>query len=464
MLKMINKNLKNNVSVVRTVTQYPVFPYDVDSEIKQALLDVFSGMGLSRENPFSTYISPGQSVLIKPNWVRDRNPLGFDIESLITHPSIIKYVLDFLAIAMEGKGKIIIADAPLQNCNFENLKKNIRLDEIVETFNKQNPSIELIVEDWRITTIPNSKLNIRDIQKFRITDNEDIKKEYNIIDMAENSFLEDISEYSNRFRVTKYKPSLMQDHHRPGKHEYLVTKRIHDVDFFINIPKLKTHIKAGLTCSMKNLVGINGHKEFLPHHIKGSYFDGGDNYSSSSWFKTKYENLYDYLWENVNQLSVIKRKFIMKALDYLLLVSRLTGSENITAGSWRGNDTIWRTTLDLNHIAYFCSNKPLKILNIVDGIIAGEGQGPLEPSPKPLGILIAGENPAYVDAVVARIIGFNISRIPTVYNAIYHRKSKFAGEYLEDFKIQYNDGKSEEISLSSVPSFNFKKPLFWEGA
>jgi len=371
--------------------------------------------------------------------------------------------MDFLAIAMDGKGEIIIADAPLQNCDFDNLKKETHLLDIVTQFNDKYPNINVVIEDWRITTIKNSGAYVRNVQKFRLTDMDEVQKEYTVVDQGVDSLLEDISEYSYRFRVTKYKPSILQSHHAKGRHEYLITNRVLEADFIVNLPTLKTHIKAGITCAMKNLVGINGHKEFLPHHIKGSYFEGGDNYATTSWFKSKYEDLYDYVWENINNLSVIKRKLLMKTLDYLWMLSKLFGSENISAGSWMGNDTIWRTTLDLKHIAYFGGVKSRKILTIVDGIIAGEGEGPLEPSPKPLGILVAGENPAYVDAVVAKMMGYVIARIPTVYNAIYNRKSKFGSVYLEDYKVSYVKENSQAIPFADIPNFKFKIPTFCRG-
>ena len=55
------------------------------------------------------------------------------------------------------------------------------------------------------------------------------------------------------------------------------------------------------------------------------------------------------------------------------------------SGSWCGNDTIWRTVVDLNRILLWFDGdgKPRKVprryLTIVDGIIAGEeayGTGP----------------------------------------------------------------------------------------
>jgi uncharacterized protein (DUF362 family) len=451
--------IKNSISIVKTDIKYPEFPYEQNSSLYTGLLDLLEGLGLPRENPFSYYISSGQTALIKPNWVRDRNPLGFNIESLISHSALIKYLIDLLSIAMNGKGKIIIADAPLQNCHFENLKKQNHIEEIIKNAKNKFPNLDILLEDWRVTTMGGSSQNI---QNYRLTE-DGLLNEYEIVDLGKESFLEEISEYADRFRVTKYKPSLMLKHHAIGRHEYLISKRIFEADFIINLPKMKTHIKAGLTGAMKNLVGINGHKEFLPHHIKGSAQEGGDNYAKYSWLKSKYENLYDYTWENINDFSSTKRRLLLKFLQILWKLSILFGADKISAGSWSGNDTIWRTTLDLNHIAYFGHKKHFNILNIVDGIVAGEGEGPLEPTPKCLGILLAGENPAYVDAIVAKMMGYDFAKIPTIYNAVYNSKSKFSGVSLEDFSVELKEGENrKKISFAKIPNFNFKKPQFWQ--
>ena len=84
-------------------------------------------------------------------------------------------------------------------------------------------------------------------------------------------------------------------------------------------------------------------------------------------------------------------------------------------------------TLDLNHLLYFGDPAPRRIISIVDGIVAGEGEGPLQPTSQTAGVLVAGANPAYVDCVLARLMGYNVSRLPTPYNAVYHRKSRFGG-------------------------------------
>ena len=41
------------------------------------------------------------------------------MECLITHPSVVRCLFDYVYIALQGQGKIIIADAPVQNCLFD---------------------------------------------------------------------------------------------------------------------------------------------------------------------------------------------------------------------------------------------------------------------------------------------------------------------------------------------------------
>jgi uncharacterized protein (DUF362 family) len=48
---------------------------------------------------------------------------------------------------------------------------------------------------------------------------------------------------------------------------------------------------------------------------------------------------------------------------------------------------------------------------IVDGIIGMEGNGPIQGSPKPSGVLIMGDDPVAVDATCARVMGLNPARI-----------------------------------------------------
>jgi len=66
-----------------------------------------------------------------------------------------------------------------------------------------------------------------------------------------------------------YVTSVVNRHHSGGRHACLSSGSAIRADVCVNLPKLKTHKKAGITCSLKNLVGINGDKNWLPHHTEG---------------------------------------------------------------------------------------------------------------------------------------------------------------------------------------------------
>ncbi|MDR4498074.1 MAG: DUF362 domain-containing protein [Candidatus Scalindua sp.] len=460
--------MKCNVFVAETEPRYAEFPFSAtDDPIYRSLKALFAAAYKDSENPFKKWVSPGGTVVIKPNWVRDFNPANQDIDCLLTHASIIKYMMDWSARALDGQGTIIIADAPLQSCDYERLLEITSVKELVRLARDQYKNINIFCEDWRLTQMNGERGDQIVVDQYLGGSIEKmLTNKHVLIDLGRDSFLEDIADYAKMFRVTCYKPSMLQTHHAPGLHQYLVTRRIKEADLVINLPKMKTHIKAGLTGALKNLVGINGHKEFLPHHMIGAYFSGGDGYALKNFAQEWYDKLYDHLWEHYMETSNLKRFGYYQLLKVVVALIRVTGGQRISYGCWSGNETIWRMILDLNHITYFGENAAKKVINIVDGVVAGEREGPLKPSPKHLGIVMLGENPAYIDAVIARIMGYNVSRIPTVYNAIYNRKSKFADGFLEDLEISWI-GRSQQvktIAFDQLRNFQFVKPKYWSRA
>src|SRR6185503_1679359 len=70
--------------------------------------------------------------------------------------------------------------------------------------------------------------------------------------------------------------------HSGERHDYLLCRTPMEADVFINVPKLKTHKKVGVTCALKNLVGINANKNWLPHHTEGAPQNGGDQFPKAT--------------------------------------------------------------------------------------------------------------------------------------------------------------------------------------
>ncbi len=63
-------------------------------------------------------------------------------------------------------------------------------------------------------------------------------------------------------------------------------------------------------------------------------------------------------------------------------------------------------------------NPARRIFCIVDGIVGGEGNGPLDPTPKPAAMVLAGANPVAVDLGCARLMGFDYERLPMLSMAM----------------------------------------------
>jgi hypothetical protein len=147
--------------------------------------------------------------------------------------------------------------------------------------------------------------------------------------------------------------------------------------------------------------------------------------------------------------------------------------ETIRGGSWYGNDTLWRMVLDINKVLFYLNHdstlkegKPSiikKYISIVDGIIAGEGNGPKAPDAINAGYIIAGANPVSVDAVSARIMDFDFNKIPSIGNAFRIKNFPLVNFRKEDIRILY---EKEIYTLSDFPSslvVKFRPHKGWDG-
>ncbi|MBS3095435.1 DUF362 domain-containing protein [Candidatus Woesearchaeota archaeon] len=136
-----------------------------------------------------------------------------------------------------------------------------------------------------------------------------------------------------------------------GKRKTEIAKICYD-SFFINMPKIKTHTEAGMSCCMKNLVGCNA----------------GLNKRSVHW-------------------------------------------------------NLGKNIVELNQIL-----KP--DLNIVDGLIVMEGDGPSKGTPKKLNIMLAGNDSFAIDYYISNLVGIgNIRYLEHAKNVgLIHDEKILAGD------------------------------------
>ncbi len=242
-------------------------------------------------------------------------------------------------------------------------------------------------------------------------------KGYTFVNLKDRSSFNGINPRRLRIAVANHRNMLK--HHSNGKHEYLFPKSFLESDVVINVSKLKTHRHTAVTLALKNFMGIPSLKDTLPHFITGSVEEGGDQYIHPSVRKRMITRLHDTIQSN----PFIPAKFLCAIAKKIVWSSSkvFPFRDDIYEGMWYGNDTLWRTLLDLNKAVLY-ANKAGKICNtqqrqffcIIDGIIAGEKNGPLSPDPIKPGVLLGGYSPVAVDAVAATLMGFNINQIPLI--------------------------------------------------
>ena len=142
----------------------------------------------------------------------------------------------------------------------------------------------------------------------------------------------------------------------------------------------------------------------------------------------------------------------------------------VRSGNWHGNDTCWRMVLDLNKCLFSFNGagerrtKPVRYLAVVDGIIGGEGNGPMAPDAKPCGVIIAGTHPLAVDCVAATLMGFDVQRIRMLKNAFAMRELNFAPFNLEDIEVVSNKPAWNGRLATMEETFAFKPHFGWTGA
>ncbi len=392
-------------------------PHPVFGLVRGALRDLgldAARFGTPEWNPLGDLVKPGGAIVVKPNWVLDRNEGEGGMDCMITHPSVLRAVLEYVFLAKPAR--VVLGDAPLQGCDFERLLDFGGLRAVIADF--QSRGLPLAVKDFRRTVMREEGELKQVAEELRP------ESDYVRVDLGADSLLEPISGDWKKFRVTVYDPRKMRAHHRPGRHRYLVAREILEADLVVNVPKLKAHKKAGITCCLKNLIGINGNKEYLPHHRKGAADAGaGDDYAHAHWRLSLAENLLDFANGRLRGLPRLYRLFERVAWREMVQRSRRDPTAQIE-GSWHGNDTIWRTCLDLNRALLYAGRDGLlrdavqrEEISIVDAVVAGQGEGPLAPDPLATGAVFAVRNPAVGDYLGAHLLGFDPAKIPLLGHA-----------------------------------------------
>jgi len=448
----------------------PNLAYDA---VRRALAELgydAAHFGSASWNPLGEIIRPGMTVVIKPNFVLSRHADGKDLYSIITHPSVLRAVADYCWIALEGRGEIIIADAPQYNCDFSELLRHTGLDSVSRFFdNFQGPKVSY--RDLRAywskgRHFPSMKEGLGGDPGGRVR-----------VDLGKVSCLYGKPNVDQLYGAVYNRDETIRNH-RGDTQAYEISGTILRADVVISIPKLKVHKKVGVTLNAKGLVGIATNKNTVVHYTLGSPDEGGDQYPEGLFNSVERGLIKTERWMYDHFLAANSKplEFLHRSIYWLhnhttrrLGLKVAEHKRLLDAGNWYGNDSAWRMTVDLLRILYFADREgriqdkvQRRLFSFVDGIVGGDGNGPLTPDPKPSAVLIAGENPLAVDLVATRLMGFDSQKLKVYSQALADERHDFGVRRMEDVEVVTSRGDWKDcISDSSSRFLDFRPHPGW---
>lgn len=367
------------------------------ASVKAALRKSFEDLGYPSENPLRGLVHPGDTVFIKPNWVASRwrasCPHKDTLYSVITHPHVIEAVADFVAEALEGKGAIIIGDNPSIDADFKELMEFTEIEKIKEKYD-----VPVSILDLRPLVCDDLKNYGKKNLMVAQPGDPSGKVEVNL---GKDSLLYGLD--PSRFRGVFDERDETIASHTGETQLYTYARSLYDADVYISIPKLKTHQKVGATLNLKGLVGSISNKNQLVHWQVGYPEIKGDEYPN----KEAYE---------AGQKTKVKHR-----------------------GAWPGNDTIWRMVGDLYK---GMKMRERRYFTVIDGIVAGEGQGPFCPTSKNANTIIVGGDLLATDVVAVRYMGLDPRKISYLK---YFLDEKFDDVSLDNIEVVESSRQIEDF-------------------
>jgi len=403
-------------------------PFDPPNPVYALVSRLFQSLGLDAGhcgtpewNPLGELIRPGHKVVIKPNLVTDRHfherLEGDRMFCSSTHGSVLRPIIDFALKAAGPEGRVTLIDSPMEGTDLDVVTSLLGIPPMLEALRSRGRQVDLLdLRDFRVipmmilddARIAGRSFNLGLLVKKRLPGD---PLGHVVIDLGNHSHFKGLPRESGRLSFHRSHRSTPVAHHTDGRHEYSIPRTLLDADVFINVPKLKTHKKTGVTLSLKSVIGLTNCKYWLPHFTAGAP-PAGDEFPVRPSFG--------------DRIALKLSRFpLPQGHSLIARAPRLEGGGQVIGdGGWPGNDTLWRTILDMNRILFYAdqegrisTSRQRRYMTVIDGIIAGEGEGPLGSVPKRCGALIGGLDPVAADRVACSVMGIDPARIPLMVEA-----------------------------------------------
>ena len=221
---------------------------------------------------FDSTIRKGDRVVLKPNWIAQSHKYEPDVwECVITHPALITGVLRRVLHALDGEGRVVITDGPQTDTSWDALMRRMEPEKWIRMGHEAGIEVSIVdlrEDAWETRGDVN-------VKRMKLPGD---PAGSTVCDLGAQSEFDGHQPTQKGYYGADYDTAETNEAHSNGHHRYRVSRTVIDSDVLVNIPKLKTHKKAGITCSLKNLVGINTYKNWLPHHNEGTPAQGGDQF------------------------------------------------------------------------------------------------------------------------------------------------------------------------------------------
>lgn len=419
----------------------------------------------SWEKTFALNILPGDVVVLKPNWIAESHKYRVgEWLQVVTHPYVIESVLKIVLKILDGRGRVVITDGPMTGSSWSKLMEIMDASRWINMGREANIIVEV--------------LDLRD-DEWTIKGDMIVERRKKagdplgsvVCNLSSNSELVGKNPGKHGFFGADYNQVETNSAHSDGNHFFKVSRSVLEADVFINLPKLKTHKKSGITCSLKNLVGINTYKNWLPHHTSGTPSEGGDQFPEKNIRSFAEGSITKIFYDYIATKPQFAKFFIpLKKFGKTVFGDTRT---TVRSGSWYGNDTLWRMVLDLNKILFYANSdgslrddRPScrkRYLSVVDAVVAGEGNGPDAPDKIETGLLILGTDPVSVDCVCVKLMGFDWKKIPVIKNAFLIKNYKIFDHDFDIIRVESSIDKYNKLlhEILEEDTFSFQPPVGW---
>jgi uncharacterized protein (DUF362 family) len=436
-------------------------PFDPPNPVYEAVEAMFRNLGLDAAragspewNPLGDLIAPGDKVVIKPNLVSSKNMhqkiTGEKLRASSTHGSLLRPLLDYALRATGPRGQVRVIDSPVEGCEIEKVAGPLGIYAVIDHLRSKGHDVAFVdLRYFRMAPM----FALDDVRRLGRSWNLGLlvrrslpgdPRGYRTVDLGRDSFFTGHPAPFSKLRFHRSHYATPVAHHSAERNEYSIPQTLLDADVVINTPKLKTHKKTGVTLALKGVIGLTNEKYWLPHFTEGDPSVGGDEFDHAQRPGEALENK-------------LSRYPLPGDHSLVARAPRLDAPPKVIDGSWEGNRTLWRTILDLNRVLFFADRDgkvrgtpQRRYLTLVDGIVAGEGEGPLGATPVGAGLLVGGFDPGLVDAVAVEAMGFDPLVIPMVREAL-------GGALLPTGELD----KLVRMLDGPAPTRRFKPPRSW---